>query len=40
MTPYRQELFVSRGFQLVLVIAMIAFAIAFIFSKDLRSKFW
>lgn len=40
MVHYHQELFLSRGFQLVLVVSAIFFIVRLIVDKNLRSKFW
>lgn len=40
LVPYHQELFLSRGFQLVLVVSAIFFIVRLIVDKNLRSKFW
>lgn len=37
---YQQELFVSRGVQLAVVVGVILFIVRLIVDKNLKSKFW
>lgn len=40
LVPYHQELFLSRGVQLAVVVGVILFIVRLIVDKNLKSKFW
>lgn len=40
LESYHQELFLSRGVQLAVVVGVILFLVRLIVDKNLRSKFW